>query len=379
MSGPSDYSTKLAVLAVALMLVGQVVGQPVLLTFVRSGSMEPTLDEGDGFVALPTAVTGPPEQGDVIIYRANQLNGGGLTTHRVVRETDRGYITRGDANPFTDQSAGEPPVRQPQVVAVAFQAGDSVVVVPHLGTLLTAVRDTGYGVVSQLGGPFSENPRQVWIALAAAGLVVLLFGGSSRDQQGRAPVAERDPGTDSGWLNSSRAMVLAAGLLVVLMATASMTMPLGPTEYRIVSAESDAPGPQVIPAGGAETTTYQVPGGGVLPTRYYVEPASEGVTVGNTSGVARPGASVNVSLTFSAPPEIGSYRRYVAEHRYPLVLPVPVVDTLYALHPVVPVVVIDALLAVPFLILARQLETQPRARKAPGATSSRRFGSNKND
>jgi hypothetical protein len=41
--------------------------------------------------------------------------------------------------------------------------------------------------------------------------------------------------------------------------------------------------------------------------------------------------------------------------------------------------VIDALLAVPFLILARQLETRPRARTAPGAKSSRRFGSSKND
>jgi len=98
-----DVAVKLA-LAVFLvsMVLGQVLGQPVLLGFVTSESMEPTLETGDGFVAVPAALTGPVEEGDVVTFRAEEIQGGGLTTHRVVDETDRGYITRGDANPFTD-------------------------------------------------------------------------------------------------------------------------------------------------------------------------------------------------------------------------------------------------------------------------------------
>jgi signal peptidase len=42
--------------------------------------MQPTLDTGDGFVAIPEAVAGEIEEGDVITFRAEELQGGGLTT-----------------------------------------------------------------------------------------------------------------------------------------------------------------------------------------------------------------------------------------------------------------------------------------------------------
>ncbi|KPN31210.1 signal peptidase I [Halolamina pelagica] len=128
------------VLVVASLLLGQVLGTPVLLGYVETGSMEPTLEPGDGFVAVPAAVTGDVEEGDVIVFRAEELQGGGLTTHRVVGETERGYITRGDANPFTDQDGNEPPVKEGQIVAEALQIGGSVVVIPNLGTLVTGLQ-----------------------------------------------------------------------------------------------------------------------------------------------------------------------------------------------------------------------------------------------
>jgi len=82
---------------------------------------------------------------------------------------------------------------------------------------------------------------------------------------------------------------------------------------------------------------------------------------------------VNVSVTLSAPPEIGSYRRYVDEHRYPIVLPVPVIDALYALHPMVPIAAINILISVPFVLLARRVNTQTRFRDSPGAESTGLF------
>ncbi len=49
------------VLVLAL-IVGALVGQPVLLSFVVSGSMSPTIQEGDGFVAIPEQVAGDIER-----------------------------------------------------------------------------------------------------------------------------------------------------------------------------------------------------------------------------------------------------------------------------------------------------------------------------
>ncbi len=106
---------------VIAMIAGQLLGQPAVVGYVETGSMSPTLEPGDGFVAVPAALAGPIEEGDVVTFRAEQLHGGGLTTHRVVGETERGYVTRGDANPFTDQDGVEPPVKDDQIVAVAWQ------------------------------------------------------------------------------------------------------------------------------------------------------------------------------------------------------------------------------------------------------------------
>jgi signal peptidase len=48
----------LVVLGVVAVIVGQVVGQPVLIGFVISGSMQPTLAPGDGFVVIPSVIAG---------------------------------------------------------------------------------------------------------------------------------------------------------------------------------------------------------------------------------------------------------------------------------------------------------------------------------
>jgi signal peptidase len=362
------------VVVVLALLGGQAVGQPVLLSYVRTGSMEPTLSPGDGFVAIPSVVAGPPEQGDVVVYRAESLDGGGLTTHRVVAETDRGYITQGDANPFTDQSSGEPPVRRHQIVAVGLQIGGDLVVVPGFGTAVRTVRDTTGVVTRPVGAALGGDSRAIWVGLAVAGLVVLLFGRT--DDGGRTPVSDRTHGRDRASGVAVRDVVLLAGAVVVATATASMILPLGPTEYTVVSAESDVPGVGVIPAGETETTTYRVPGGGVVPTRYYVEPASEGVSVDGGTGVVRPGETANVSVALSAPPELGSHRRFVSERRYPLVLPLPLVDALHRLHPLAPLAVIDGCLALPFLVAARLVggRVRSRGRDGGGVTTGRLWG-----
>jgi len=65
-----------------------------------------------------------------------------ITTHRVVDEAERGYITRGDANPFTDQDSGEPPVQEAKIEAVAWQPAGEVLVILWLGTAVEGIQST---------------------------------------------------------------------------------------------------------------------------------------------------------------------------------------------------------------------------------------------
>ena len=351
------------VLALVAIVVGQFIGQPVLVTYVTSDSMAPTISAGDGYLVLPSVVAGPVEEGDVIVFNAKTLHGGkgGLTTHRVVGETEQGFLTRGDNNPFTDQSGGEPPVKRVQIVGQAVSVGENPVVIPHLGTALTGVRSTMQNV-------------QRWLAirlgmrslLGTRGLAYILLGIGGVLYAGSV-VAERRNGGAARRRSTGRRrrrggllprrvpkilLALALGGILVAGATVAMTVAGGVHEFGVVSAERDSPEATIIPAGGSERLDYSVPNGGVVPIVAYVDAASTGVETPTEGVLVRPGERETVGVELAVPPSTGYYPRYVVEHRYIAVLPRSWIHRLYLVHPWLPVVVIDALILAVFMLVA---------------------------
>ena len=358
---------KYAVAVVFLLIVGGTIagaalGQPVLLSYVETGSMEPTLEPGDGFVAIPAELAGPVDEGDVIVFEAEAIQGGGLTTHRVVDETERGFVTRGDANPFTDQDDDEPPVKEPQVVAVAWQPGGSVLVIPHLGTAVEGTQTVLGMVQRQIASLFGTRT-----VLGPTGLAYLFFAVTlgwyvvaewrARHSKGRDRVTSRTTGVDT------RLVVGALAAMLVVGATAAMVVPAGTQEYGVVSAEFASERPNVIPMGESKSQQYAVENGGLLPVVTYLEPASEGIEVQPQELYVERRSVANATVTLHAPPETGYYRRFVVEHRYLAVLPRPVIRGLYEVHPWAPIVAIDALLAVPFSLVGMALVGSGRIRR----------------
>lgn len=344
----------LVLLTVLSLVVGQLLGQPVLLGYVETGSMQPTLDPGDGFVAVPAGLS-DTEVGDVVVFRAQELHGGGLTTHRVVDVTERGYITRGDANTFTDQAGEEPPVSEAQVVAEVLQVGGHVVVVPELGTGAHALRDglstlrlTATRVPGVPNGNGNGGLALVFLVVGVLGYAGSVVRERARSSEQATPASDED-GT-SEW--SDRQLVGALVLVVLVVTTASMVLPGGVHEYDVVSADNDAPGPRVIPTGESEQMSLTVRNGGLLPTVVYLSPGSEGVTVSRHSLTVAGQSSAEVTVTLSAPAENGYYHRYVVERRYLVVLPPAVIHRLHAVHPWLPIVAVNAVVGGGFALLA---------------------------
>ncbi|WP_164509625.1 S26 family signal peptidase [Haloarcula limicola] len=349
------------------MVAGQLLGQPVLLGYVTTGSMQPTLDPGDGFVAVPAAVAGPIEEGDVVTFRAEELHGGGLTTHRVVDETERGYVTRGDNNPFTDQDGDEPPVTDAQIVAVAWQPGGAVLSIPGVGLLVTGTQDAIAGVQQRLavltGSRSLLGTQGIAYLLVALSLGAYVADVALSDDRKRQRTRSRETGTDV------RLVVAVFAAAVVLAATAAMVAPAGSTEFGIVSAESDAPGSRVIETGTSESVPYLLQNGGFVPVVTYFEPVTDGVDV-RPRETRIPGRStVNATLVLTAPPETGYYRQYLVEHRYLLILPQPAIRALYGVHPWLPIAAIDGVLGGSFYLLGTTLagtgRVRTRSREAP--------------
>ena len=333
-----------AVLVVVSLVVGQFLGQPILLSYVETGSMQPTLDPGDGFVAIPAQVAGGIGPGDVVTFEAQEIQGGGLTTHRVVEETERGYVTRGDNNPFTDQDGGEPIVQDTEVVAKALQFGGGVVVIPHLGTVA-------------MGFQSALDATQTWLAvtfgvrslLGTQGLAYIIFGASivayavdwylnAGGRESRSRDRSRDDGT------SVMAILVVLALVLMATATAAMVVPAGTQEYGVVSAEFESENPTVIESGTSQEIEYVVPNAGLVPVYAYVEPASPGVDVEPQRLSVGSRGEASTTVTLSAPDQTGYYRLFVVEHRYLAVFPPGIVDELYGVHPWAPLVAINGLL-----------------------------------
>lgn len=357
----SAGTTAIVVIVLASLVLGPLIGQPVLLSFVETGSMAPTLNPGDGFVAVPAAVAGPIEKGDVVVFEAEEIQGGGLTTHRIVDETDRGFITRGDANPFTDQDGDEPPVKRAQIVAVAWQPGGAVLAIPNLGTVVTgargAVEALQRGMAAVLGTRSLLGAQGLAYLLLAASVILYLVDIWRTNDRSRR---ERDRSRNSG--TSARLLVAAFAGALVLSATVTMVVPSGTQEFGVVSAEFESEAPTVIEQGTSESRPYLIGNGGFVPMVTYVEPASRGVAFEPIKTVLPPRSTVNATLTLSVPPETGYYRRYVTEHRYLMVLPQSMIRGLYDLHPWAPILAIDAALGVPFYLFGMTLLGRGRVR-----------------
>lgn len=332
----------LLVLAVGAMLFGQAAGQPVLLGYVETGSMEPTMEPGDGFVSIPAELAGEPQEGDVVVFVAQELQGGGLTTHRIVGRTDAGYITRGDANPFTDQDGAEPPVTEEQIVAEALQVNGQVVVIPNLGesvvgfqTLLTGAWASIGGGSLLSGGGSAQSLVWVGVGIISVGFVADSVTGDRRKT--------RRSRRRSNYIKTSTFLIVLS-LIVLAPATASMVVPSGATSFDIVSSESPSENPLVIGVGETASVEYRISNAGYVPVLTVIESQTPSVTVSKSTLLVPGQEERRTTLLIEAPEATGSYTRSISQWRYLPILPRSVLLGLHAIHPLVAILVIDLVL-----------------------------------
>ncbi|WP_255192306.1 signal peptidase I [Natronobeatus ordinarius] len=334
--------TIVVVLVLVSLLLGQLLGQPILLGYVATGSMEPTMNAGDGFVAVPSALTGSPAPGDVVVFEARELHDGGLTTHRVVDETDDGYITRGDANPFTDQDAAEPPVTDGQIVAHALQVNGEVVTIPLLGTIVMAVHgvlESIYGAVASAAGLTTSVDGEgmgawlvgIGVALLGLGFLLELLGTPARETARR---------TSRENVLAIRVVLAVVLITLVTLATAAMVLPSGVTEYGVVSTTDPTDNPQVLAPGESGTLTRTVENSGLLPAVVAFEPG-DGVTADPERVTVSGRDELEATVELTAPEDEGEYVRHLEEHRYLVVLPPTVLVWLHDVHPLVAITAVN--------------------------------------
>lgn len=337
-----DAFAVVSVLVVVGIVAGQLAGQPVFLGYVTSGSMEPTLEAGDGFVAVPAAVSGPVDEGDVVVFEAIELQGGGLTTHRVVGETAGGYVTRGDNNPFRDQEGDEPVVTEDRIVATALQLNGQVVRIPGLGSGIEAVRNAAENAettaAESLGFDATVGSRGISGLFVSLGLALLLVVFVDDLRSSRRRNRTRDRSRADGEVGGRR-IVLALALLILLPANAAMIASTGTQQVTI---DEDATSVETESGEMAEAN-LMAENDGLIAMLVILETSHPEADISPNELAVPRGESATATMTVTAPAPGEQTVVSMSEHRYFLVAPPSLIARLHSIHPLASVAAFNLL------------------------------------
>jgi signal peptidase len=290
---------------------------PVSVSYVTSESMTPTIGTNDGYLLVPADGV---EEGDVISFYSAERDS--QVTHRAVSVTDDGIVTKGDANPSTDQAAGYPLVQPADVDGAVLTVGSEPLVIPHLGTGLTFVRTYWYLIVALLGA-----------------YLVASINGESRTR-GRDTVIR------------SRDIVVPVGIVAVLLAVSLISVGAVHETQVFSVTESPSEDARTLTVGEPQTESFTLSVGESPLTHVITD--TDGMRVVDRKPVRRPGGqqsqrglaaslpdwatsseTQNVTATIPAQSAAGRHATSVHVYTYPAALPRGITEALHGVHPLV--------------------------------------------
>jgi len=297
--------------------------RPFGLWYVYSGSMEPVLKPGDGFIVVRSDDL---QVGDIIVYKPQKLSYE-YVTHRIVQITDEGrFITRGDNSPFTDQQGTEPPVGPSQVNGKVLTFRGHVVVLPYLG-LVSAT-------VSRLATTVSLGAKLgllVFLALFASGLDYLLGNRRSKSRTRPFRLLDIAPYFDP---------LLLVFLAVLVLTGVGVVQSLGAwTSSDLSYVAVDRPGLRSPMIGTPYSESRTLENTSRLPYYVVIQPDSERVTVDPEVALVEAGERLEYSLSTTAPGETGHYVEPVSIRVYPAFMAEATFRSLYQYHFALPLIV----------------------------------------
>lgn len=128
------------VLGTLVAAIGSAITQkPVLLTVIRSNSMYPVWERGDMVFIVNLKENDKIINEDIIFFKTEEgsLAKKGWIAHRVVSgNLEKGFITKGDANDYTDQDLeNSVPIQREWIAGKSFMIGESPLGIPKIGYL----------------------------------------------------------------------------------------------------------------------------------------------------------------------------------------------------------------------------------------------------
>lgn len=171
----------IAIIVVTAAIGASVTKKPVFMTSVRSNSMYPLFQRGDMLIIKSVTPKDEVNDGDIIIFKVEEgsLSSKGWIVHRIVSGNyEEGFITKGDANEYTDQeSGGTGPIRPEWIASRVVTIDYKPVKIPLLGYLPLWMEG------------FQKNPYLFPIIVGILAIVIgagELFGNKKKGKKSRS-------------------------------------------------------------------------------------------------------------------------------------------------------------------------------------------------
>lgn len=285
----------IAALAAIVVLVGVQLFLPVHVAFATSDSMAPVIDEGDAYLVVSS---GTIERGDIITFRSPVQDQ--YVTHRVVRQTSAGYITKGDANPTTDQSAGTPPVPASAVLGEVVTIYGQPVTAPTIGPILGLL-----------------GAHRLLVFAVAAGILTLDLATSRWASSG--PKVRDLPSMG----DLVHPLLIGTFLICVVLVATSGTV----HDITYVATAEETGASQTIPVGESVTRTVTIQTASTPLSVLYLD--TDGVEIEDRT---RTGTTLELTVRVPAQEALGPHRATIGTYWYPRTLPRAVLASLHEIH-----------------------------------------------
>ncbi len=310
----------LAAVFLVASLAGFVLDRPVLVSYVYSESMSPTLNKGDVFFINPLS---KGSAGDIIVFKMN----GQWTVHRVYAETSSGFITKGDNNVATDQQSGRNnAVSGEDVIGTVVTLGDQPIKVPVVGEYIGKI----------------SNVYLAFVALII-GAALLTRNAPRSNRKGKRRTVRVKFKTFYAIMS---AIVIAVIVLSTMIAWGSVSF-----SYASTQAGGQNEGWYLPNSEFDEKITIR--NRAVYPFVYIIEPDGDRVSVEDDLFLVSGGEKREIVAHVKVPDDTHIYTENLNVYAYPPLLPVGFVKSLYDVSPYAPLLTFAAELTLFFALLYR--------------------------
>jgi len=317
-----DIATMIFIILVALIVLsGYIPDQLIFLSYVRSDSMEPTMNIGDVFFVVPKSIAGELNVGDVVVFRFPEEPN--LIVHRIIGQTPQGFATRGDNSPFADQQGDRPYVKDEMVIGKVATFLGGYILIPKLGVVIFYL---SYYV-------------KAYFLYVMIGLLTL---GAFSIQMDRSKRKER---RHRRRFLKIRHMYLSAFLIILFAATFFMLIKTGPLKIDYLSSPYAKPGDvnAVLPNTNI-TRLIVLDNSGFIPYYAVVQPKSGNVYIKETDRLVWPLSSLEVPVVIRTNSTTGWHSVKFDVGTYMLLLPPQLIDFLSMINIYLPITVMAIVL-----------------------------------